>query len=52
MVSRWWKRRAGSLERALRDWELFWAKADEIRKGLAGRTFQDSAELIREDRER
>lgn len=40
------------LDRALRDWELFWAKADEIRKGLAGRTFQDSTELIRDDRER
>jgi plasmid stability protein len=40
------------LDRALRDWEQFWAKADEIRKGLAGRKFQDSTELIREDRER
>ena len=40
------------LDQALRDLELFWPKADEIRKALAGRTFQDSTELIRDDRER
>jgi len=33
-------------------WAGFWAKADGIRHQLAGRTFEDSAELIREDRDR
>jgi len=33
-------------------WDAFWAKADRIRHQLAGRTFEDSAELIREDRDR
>lgn len=33
-------------------WDAFWAKADRIRHELAGRTFDDSAELIREDRDR
>jgi plasmid stability protein len=34
------------------DWSSFWEKADRIRLGLRGRHFPDSAELIREDRER
>jgi hypothetical protein len=33
-------------------WATFWAKTDRIRHQLAGRTFEDSAELIREDRDR
>jgi plasmid stability protein len=33
-------------------WDAFWTKADRIRHQLAGRTFGDSAELIREDRDR
>ena len=33
-------------------WEAFWAKADRIHRQLAGRRFEDSAELIREDRDR
>ena len=41
------------LDRALRpDWELFWKKVDRVQQSLAGRSFPDSAELIREDRER
>lgn len=40
------------LERALCGWEPFWEKADRIRDSLAGRTLADSAELIREDRDR
>jgi len=40
------------LDFALRDWDLFWAKADKVRDGLKGQVFQDSADLIREDRER
>jgi plasmid stability protein len=33
-------------------WEAFWAKADRISRQLAGSTFEDSTELIREDRDR
>lgn len=33
-------------------WGEFWEKADRIRQGLAGQTFEDSVELIREDRDR
>jgi plasmid stability protein len=33
-------------------WDVFWAKADRIRHQLTGRAFEDSAELIREDRDR
>jgi hypothetical protein len=33
-------------------WAAFWAKADRIRHQMAGRTFEDSGELIREDRDR
>jgi len=33
-------------------WDAFWAKADRIHGQLAGRTFEDSTELIREDRHR
>lgn len=42
------------LERALVNTEDAWLLADEIRDKLAqsGRKFSDSAELIREDRER
>ena len=45
---------AGKLLQAalLPGWDAFWAKADRIRHQLAGRTFEDSAELIREDRNR
>jgi len=32
--------------------EDFWAQADRIRASLAGKVFEDSAELIRQDRER
>ena len=34
------------------DWDIFWQKTEEIQRTLSGRRFQDSAELIREDRER
>lgn len=40
------------IDRALRGWEPFWEKADRIRESLAGRTLPDSADLIREDRDR
>ncbi|HBL30797.1 MAG TPA: hypothetical protein DD490_28515 [Acidobacteria bacterium] len=41
------------LQDALRpSWEAFWERTDRIRQELAGRTFEDSSELIREDRER
>lgn len=41
------------LEESLgRDWNRFWQKTEEIRASLAGRRFQDSADLIREDRDR
>ncbi len=41
------------LDRALRfGWESFWERADRVQQSLAGRSFPDSAELIREDRER
>lgn len=55
------KRNGRSLEAELRrvmeesaeeDPGSFWEEADRIRASLAGRTFSDSAELIREDRER
>lgn len=32
--------------------DAFWSRVDRIRHKLAGRSFPDSAELIREDRER
>jgi len=35
-----------------RDWERFWQQAEQIRSSLGGKRFGDSAELIREDRER
>ncbi len=41
------------LDRALRsDWDSFWARVDRVREGLSGQSFPDSAELIREDRDR
>jgi len=41
------------LDRALQaSWESFWERADRVQQRLAGRSFPDSAELIREDRER
>lgn len=41
------------LEESLgRDWNRFWEKTEEIRASLAGRRFLDSADLIREDRDR
>jgi hypothetical protein len=41
------------LDRALQSgWESFWVRAERIQKSLAGRSFPDSAELIREDRNR
>lgn len=40
------------LDRALQGWEPFWKKADRIRESLAGRCLVDSADLIREDRNR
>jgi plasmid stability protein len=41
------------LDRALRpSWESFWEKVDRVQQRLAGQSFPDSAELIREDRER
>ena len=35
-----------------RDWDRFWQQAEQIRKSLAGKRFGESAELIREDRDR
>jgi hypothetical protein len=35
-----------------RDWRRFWQQAEEIRSALRGRQFEDSADLIREDRDR
>ena len=32
--------------------EAFWSTVDRIRQKLAGRSFPDSADLIREDRDR
>jgi plasmid stability protein len=55
------KRNGRSLEAELRlvleesaqeDPGSFWEEADRIRASLADRTFSDSTELIREDRER
>ncbi len=45
---------AGKLLRfALRsEGEAFWGTVDRVRKTLAGRSFPDSSELIREDRDR
>jgi plasmid stability protein len=41
------------LDRALQSgWESFWVRAERIQESLAGRSFPDSAELIREDRNR
>lgn len=41
------------LGHALRSgWEVFWERAEKIQQNLAGRSFPDSADLIREDRER
>ena len=41
------------LEKALTEGEIdFWAEAAKLRARLAGRPFGDSAELIREDRDR
>jgi plasmid stability protein len=41
------------LGRALQfGWEAFWERAEKIQQSLAGRSFPDSADLIREDRER
>ena len=34
------------------DWESFWQKTEQIQRALSGRQWSDSAELIREDRER
>jgi predicted transcriptional regulator len=43
----------GMIADALRkDWATFWERADRIQLRLRGRHFPDSAELIREDRER
>lgn len=35
-----------------RDWNHFWSETEKIRGRLAGRRFEDSAGLIREDRDR
>jgi len=41
------------LDGALRpDWESFWDRVDRVQRSLAGQSFPDSADLIREDRER
>jgi hypothetical protein len=41
------------LGRALQSgWDSFWEKAEKVQQSLAGRSFPDSADLIREDRER
>jgi plasmid stability protein len=34
------------------DRDSFWARVDRIQQSLAGQSFPDSAELIREDRDR
>lgn len=34
------------------DWKDYWATVDRLRKSLEGRRHTDSADLIREDRER
>ncbi|HEY2290623.1 MAG TPA: hypothetical protein VGM86_07965 [Thermoanaerobaculia bacterium] len=34
------------------DRDSFWERADRVQQSLEGRSFPDSAELIREDRER
>jgi hypothetical protein len=39
------------LSQAPSAWEPFWEKADKIRESVAGHTFTDSADLIREDRD-
>jgi RNase P/RNase MRP subunit p30 len=39
-------------ESLVRDRARFWRQTEEIRRSLEGRSFPDSAELIREDRER
>jgi hypothetical protein len=39
-------------EETLKDWEAFWERVDRVQQKLAGQSFPDSAELIREDRER
>ncbi|HXU47217.1 MAG TPA: hypothetical protein VN783_16950 [Thermoanaerobaculia bacterium] len=39
-------------EALLKDWSSFWEKAGRIQSRLKGVRFADSAELIREDRER
>ena len=39
-------------ESLVRDQARFWRQTEEIRRSLKGRSFPDSAELIREDRER
>ena len=33
-------------------WNPFWSRVDKIRQSLAGHSFTDSADLIREDRDR
>ena len=41
------------LDRALQpDWGSFWEKAERVQQSLAGRSFPNSSDLIREDRER
>ena len=41
------------LGRALQSgWDSFWEKAEKVQQSLAGRSFPDSSNLIREDRER
>jgi len=41
-----------TIQREPCDRERFWRQIQEIRKSLESRRFPDSAELIREDRER
>ena len=41
------------LDQALQpEWSRFWAEAERVHERLAGRSFADSADLIREDRHR
>jgi hypothetical protein len=41
------------LDRALQpDWNRFWERADRVQQSLVGRSFPNSADLIREDRDR
>jgi plasmid stability protein len=41
------------LDRALRsDWDSFWERVDRVQQSLNGQSFPDSADLIREDRDR